>query len=67
MYVCVCLSLRLSITSGVIWTPYNWLNEFYTFDMTAVVGITSRRGLKNKACCRNEPNKSKLALHKPLL
>ena len=25
--VCVCVSPRLLITSGVIWTPYDWLNN----------------------------------------
>ena len=34
--------------------------------MGAIVGIVSRRGLRNEACRRNQPNKSKLALYKPL-
>ena len=25
--LCVCLPLRLLITSGVIWTPYDWLKK----------------------------------------
>ena len=29
--VCVCPHPRLFITSGVIWTPYHWLNKFYSF------------------------------------
>ena len=49
MFVCVCVCvclrvyppLRLLITNGVIWTPYNWLNKFYGFYMAAVVGIGS--------------------------
>ena len=44
VYVCVCVCLsapRLLITSGVIQTPYDWLNKFYGFYMTAVVGIVS--------------------------
>ena len=39
--------------------------------MAAIGGIVSRRGhrhgLRNEACHRNQPNKSKLAQHKPLL
>ena len=35
--------------------------------MEAIVGIISRRGLKIEACRRNQANKSKLALYKPLL
>ena len=35
--------------------------------MAAIVGIVSRRGLRIEACRRNQPNKSKLALYKPLL
>ena len=35
--------------------------------MAAIVDIVSRRGLRIEARRRNQPNKSKLALHKPLL
>ena len=35
--------------------------------MAAIVDIVSRRGLRIGARHRNEPNKSKLALYKPLL
>ena len=35
--------------------------------MAAIVGIVSRRGLRIEARCRNQLNKSKLALYKPLL
>ena len=35
--------------------------------MASVVGIVSRHGLRIKARRRNQPNKSKLALYKPLL
>ena len=35
--------------------------------MAAIVGIVSRRGLRIEACRRNQANKSKLALYKPLL
>ena len=42
-------ALRLLITSGVIWTPYDWLNKFYSFYMAAVVIIGSGRGLRVEA------------------
>ena len=45
LFVCVGLPLRQLITSGVIQTSYNWLNKFYTFDMTVVIGIISRHGV----------------------
>ena len=35
--------------------------------MAAIVGIVSRRGLRIEARHRNQANKSKLALYKPLL
>ena len=35
--------------------------------MAAIVSIVSRRGLRIEARCRNQPNKRKLALYKPLL
>ena len=44
--VYVCLSARLLITSGVMWTPYDWLNKFYNFYLASVVSIVSRLGSK---------------------
>ena len=39
--LCVCVSLSprllIPITSGMIWTPYDWLNKFYSFYMGAIV------------------------------
>ena len=35
--------------------------------MAAVVGIISRHGLTIETCCKNQPNKNKLVLYKPLL
>ena len=35
--------------------------------MAAIVGIGSRCGLRIEACCRNQLNKNKLVLYKPLL
>ena len=51
-------------------SPYDWLNKFYGFYMTAMVGIISavcRCGLKIERHHRNQPNKSKLVLYKPFL
>ena len=71
MCVCVCVSVcsppRLVITGGMIWTPYDWLKKYYNFCVAAIVGIVSRHGLRIEAHRRNQPNKSKLVLYKPLL
>ena len=34
----------VAVWSGMIWTPHDWLNKFYSFYMGAVVGVVSRRG-----------------------
>ena len=60
MCVCVCPAPRLLITSGMIWTPYDWLNKFYSFYMKTLVNIVDGCGL-------GIDNKSKLALYKPLI
>ena len=68
MCACVCVpTLRLLITSGMIWTPYDWLNKLWSFYIAAVVIFSSGSGLRIQACHRNQPNKSKLELYKPLL
>ena len=70
VHVCMCACPRLLITSGVMWCdvdPYDWLKKFYRSYMAAVVGIASMHGLKIDGHRRNQPNKSKLALYKPLL
>ena len=51
----------------MIWTPYDWLNKYYSFCMAAIVNIISRGGLRIEARHTNQPNKSKLVLYKPLL
>ena len=53
----------------MIWTPYDWLNKYYSFvwQLQGIVGIISRRGLRIEARHRNQANKSKLALYKPLI
>ena len=43
--MCVSLPPRLLITSGVIWTPYDWLNKFYSCYMVVVVVINNGCGL----------------------
>ena len=54
--MCACMPLRLLITSGVIWTPYDWLNKDYSFIMAAVVIISGGRGLRIEVLCSNQPN-----------
>ena len=51
--VCVCLPPRLLITCGVIWTPYDWLNKFYSRYMAIVVVIINGRGLGIDTCYRH--------------
>ena len=65
MSVCMYPS-RLLITSGMIWTPYDWLNKFYCFYVAVVANIISRCGLSIDAHYRNKPNKSKLVVYKTL-
>ena len=43
------------MTSGVIWTPYDWLNKFYSFYMAAVVVIGSGHGLRMKCVMVTNP------------
>ena len=41
LYVYVCVSApRVLITSGMIWTPNDWLNQFYSCFMAIVVSIS---------------------------
>ena len=61
--VCVRPPPRLLITSGMICTPYDWLNKFYSY-MGAVVRIVSGVAL---ASIRVVETKSKLALYKLLI
>ena len=43
--VCVCRHLRLLVITGMIWTPYDWLNMFNGFYIAAAVGMVSRCGI----------------------
>ena len=45
LYVCVCPPLRLLITSGMIWTLYDWLNKFYSCYTATLVNIVDGCGL----------------------
>ena len=65
--VCVCLPPRLLIISGVIWTPYDWSKKFYGFYIAAEVDIDSGCDISIYMHRGNYPDKSNLALYKPLL
>ena len=47
--------------------PADWLNKFYSFYNAAVVVIDSGHSLRIEVHHRNQPNKSKIVLYKPLL
>ena len=68
-HVCVslCSPPRLLITSGITWITYDWLNKFNNFCVAAMVDSVIRCGLTIAVFQWNQPNKSKLALYKPLL
>ena len=55
--MCLCPPPRLLITSGMIWTPYDWLNKFYSFYMAAEVVISSGRGLRIKHIVVTNPTR----------
>ena len=64
--VCVCVHppLRLLITNAVMW---HGMNPIWLVKQVYIVGIISRHCLTIEACLADQPNKSKLALCKPLL
>ena len=49
MLACVCVSRPKAINNlwcdMVIWSPYDWLNKFYSFYMVILVGIVNWHGL----------------------
>ena len=51
----VCLPLRLIITSGVIFTLYDWLTKFYSCYMATVVGIVDGCDLGIDTRCETSP------------
>ena len=64
------LTIVLSVVCHTWVTLQNFLLVYVQVcpnDMVAVVNIVSRHGLSIHACCTNQPNKSKLALYKPLI
>ena len=67
-HVCVCMRLYVCVplTSGVIWTPYDWLSKGCSFYVAGVIIISSGCALRIEAH-KNQPNKSKPSLYKPLL
>ena len=49
VWACICMPApRLLITSGVIGTPYDWLNKLYSFYMAAVVSVIIGMALEMK-------------------
>ena len=65
--VCMCLCMCVRSTSDVIWTPYDWVNKLYSFYVATVVSIINGRGFSIDTCHKNQPNKCKLSLYKPLI
>ena len=51
----------------MIWTPYYWLNKFYSCYMATLVGIVDECSLGIDTHREKQPNKSKLALYKLLI
>ena len=59
VHVCVCPPMRLLITSGVIWTPYDWLNKLYSCYITivvmgmasALISVVDTNPLSVSQCC----------------
>ena len=41
------------MTNGVIWTPYDWLNKFYSCYMATIIVITNGHGLGIGMCRRH--------------
>ena len=64
--ICICVSVpRLLITSGAIWTQYDWLHKSYSFYVAVLVSIITKHGLSIDAHRQNQPSKHKLSLYKP--
>ena len=53
MCVCVCSHPGLLITSGVIWTAYDWLKKFYSCCIATIAIIVNGRGLGIDKCGGN--------------
>ena len=68
MFVCLHVFAPEAVrTVGMVWTPYDFKNKFYSFYVATVVSIISRCGLSIDVHHKNQPNKHKLALYGPLI
>ena len=70
MWMCLHVCPPPKLFHSMMWCDMDLidlLNKFYSVYMTDLVGIGSMRGLSIDGCCRTQPNKSKLVLHKLFL
>ena len=70
MCACVSPSRRLLVTSGVMWCdmdPICLVELLLQPYVATVAGIVSKHGLTIEAHCRNQLNKTKLVLYKPII
>ena len=70
MHTCVCTPPRLYITSGMILTLYDWLNNFCCFSvlfLALAIDVIDRRGPSNKMHCQLQPKKTKVTLYYPFI
>ena len=65
--LCVCPPQRLFITSGMIWTSYDYLNKFYSCYMATIAIIVYGRGLGIDTRHRHQPTMSYVVLYKALI
>ena len=43
-------SMPEALTGGMIWTPYNWFNNFYSSYIATIVILVNGRGLEIGMC-----------------
>ena len=53
VWVFVCPPLGLLITCGMKWTPYDWLNKFYSCYMATVLVIINGHGIRIGMHCKH--------------
>ena len=63
LILCIHVYVHPLLTSGVIWSPDDWLNKFYNIYVGALVSIILRHGLSIDMHHENQLNKCKLALY----
>ena len=64
MHACVCApNLKAINNQWYLWTPYDWLNKFYSFYIAAVAGDISRCSLSIDTYSENQPNKHNIILY----